>query len=219
MKNNTRLFSWFLLLDINKPVTKKTMKKLLMIMIAAAFLTSCDQATTERGTSQKTTQASTFTQEELVKRGKYLVSVTGCNDCHSPKTMTDRGPVPDEKYLLAGHLAEEKLPPVNQNASKSGWVLFNMNNTATVGPWGTSYAANLTPDATGIGNWTLDNFKKALREGKYKGMDNTRMLLPPMPWPNFANMTDQDVEAIFTYLKSLPPVKNMVPAPVPPVAS
>ncbi|TXK36953.1 cytochrome c [Pontibacter qinzhouensis] len=195
------------------------MKKHLTILSAAVLLASCESATTENSTAQNTTQDSALTQEALVERGKYLVTIGGCNDCHSAKTMTDRGPVPDERYLMAGHLAEEQLPPVDQAAFKNGWVLFNMNNTATVGPWGTSYAANLTPDATGIGTWSLKNFKKALREGKYKGMDNTRMLLPPMPWPNFVDMTDQDVEAIFAYLKSLPPVKNNVPAPLPPAGA
>jgi hypothetical protein len=88
-----------------------------------------------------------------------------------------------------------------------------MHNTAAVGPWGVSYAANLTSDPTGIGNWTLDQFKKALREGKYKGLDGARMLLPPMPWPNFTKLSDADTEAIFAYLKSTTPVNNLVPSP------
>jgi hypothetical protein len=53
--------------------------------------------------------------------------------------------------------------------------------TSWVGPWGTSYAANLTPDKTGIGNWSEEQFMKAIREGKYKGMDGTRPIMPPMP--------------------------------------
>lgn len=101
----------------------------------------------------------------------------------------------------------------------SDWVLFNHHNTAAAGPWGVSYAANLTSDETGIGNWTLDQFRKALKEGKYKGLDGARMLLPPMPWPNFIRMTDADVEAIFVYLKSTKPVKNVVPAPIPPAGA
>ncbi|QMU29045.1 c-type cytochrome [Adhaeribacter radiodurans] len=192
------------------------MKNTLIIVSAVVLLTSCEQANSESNTTQKEARNMVVGQKELVERGKYLVAVGGCNDCHSPKTMTDRGPVPDKRYLLAGHIAEEKLPTQGGSASKNGWVLFNSNNTAAVGPWGTSFAANLTPDATGIGNWTLENFKKALREGKYKGKDNTRMLLPPMPWPNYATLTDQDIEAVFAYLKSLKPVKNVVPSPLPP---
>lgn len=208
-------FGTLLLTDLQ---TFANMGKTLCLLGAVALLTSC--AAKESDTKQiSSAEVEKPSQEALLERGKYLVAVTGCNDCHSAKIMTDRGPVPDEKYFMAGHVAAEKLPPVDKGAAKNGWVLFNMNNTAAVGPWGTSYAANLTPDATGIGNWTLDNFKKAMREGKYKGMDNTRMLLPPMPWPNFRNMTDEDIEAIFVYLKSLPPVKNVVPSAAPPVTS
>jgi hypothetical protein len=95
-------------------------------------------------------------------------------------------------------------------------VLFNHNITAFVGPWGVSFAANLTSDETGIGNWTEAQFFKAIREGKYKGMDNTRPLLPPMPWNMYRNATDDDLRAIFTYLKSTAPVENRVPAPITP---
>jgi hypothetical protein len=94
--------------------------------------------------------------------------------------------------------------------------LFNMGSTAAVGPWGTSFAANLTPDDTGIGNWTEAQFVKCIREGKSKGLDGSRMLLPPMPWPGIAKMTDADLSAVFAYLQSIPPVKNAVPNPMPP---
>lgn len=93
---------------------------------------------------------------------------------------------------------------------------MNGNVTAFVGPWGTSFAANLTPDPTGIGNWSLENFKKAIREGKYKGMEGTRMIMPPMPWPAFKNLTDEDLEAVYEYLRTIKPVKNNVPAYIPP---
>ncbi|HEY5744850.1 MAG TPA: c-type cytochrome [Chryseolinea sp.] len=156
------------------------------------------------------------TKDELIQRGKYLVTVGGCNDCHSPKVMTDHGPAPDPTLLLSGHQRKEKLPPMGKNAGKNGWVLFSMNTTAFVGPWGLSYAANLTPDDTGIGAWSFENFLTAIRKGKSKGQEGNRDLLPPMPWPMYANMTDEDLLAVFTYLKSIPPVENLVPTPVPP---
>jgi hypothetical protein len=59
---------------------------------------------------------------------------------------------------------------------------------------------------------------KALTEGKSKGLDGGRMLLPPMPWVNYINMADADMRAIFAYLKSIPAVKNAVPNPIPPAA-
>jgi hypothetical protein len=94
--------------------------------------------------------------------------------------------------------------------------MFGQHFTAAAGPWGVSFAANLTSDESGIGNWTEEQFFKAIREGKSKGMDNTRPLLPPMPWENFKNLTDDDLRAMFAYLKSTKPVRNVVPAPIPP---
>ena len=155
-------------------------------------------------------------QGELIARGKYLVNAVGCDDCHSPKVMTEHGPEPDPARRLSGHNQNEPLPPLDKGAGTKGWVLFNMNLTAFVGPWGISYAANLTPDDTGIGAWTFDNFLTAIRKGKYKGLEGSRDLLPPMPWQMYRNLTDEDLKAIFTYLKSLPPVNNLVPAPKPP---
>lgn len=130
------------------------------------------------------------------------------------------GPAPDPKRLMSGHPAEETLPAVTDKKmiAPGQWALFSPSLTAAVGPWGTSFAANLTPDDTGIGNWTYAQFEKALREGKSKGMDGTRPLLPPMPWPNLVKMNDEDMKAIFAYLKSLPPVKNAVPNQLPPAA-
>jgi hypothetical protein len=81
---------------------------------------------------------------------------------------------------------------------------------------GCLFAGNLTSDPTGIGEWSLDQFKIALTQGKYKGMADGRPLLPPMPWFNYINMKHEDVEAIYTYLMSTKPVKNIVPAPITP---
>lgn len=153
----------------------------------------------------------------LLKRGEYLVMTMGCGDCHSPKKMTPQGPLPDMDRLLSGYNSQIPLGNYDKNVVKSGqWVMFNNQNTAFIGPWGVSFAANLTPDATGIGSWSLAQFTKAMRQGKAKGLDNTRPLLPPMPWPNYSRMTDDDMKAVYTYLKSLKPVENKVPAPVPP---
>ena len=155
-------------------------------------------------------------QEDLVKRGEYLVSSIGCGDCHSPKKFSNLGPeeIPDLK--LSGYPEDAKLPPIDKANLKNGWMLFTPDLTAAVGPWGVSFAANLTSDDTGIGNWSFDQFKTAMREGKYKGMKNGRDLLPPMPWPNFAHLNDEDLKAIYTYLKSTEPVENVVPAPITP---
>lgn len=156
--------------------------------------------------------------EALVQRGHYLVTVASCNDCHSPKIMTPMGPVADSGKLLSGHPANMPLPPIDPKALKpGGWINMAGDVTAFVGPWGISFAANLTPDsATGIGNWTEEVFVKTLRTGKHLGMANGRNILPPMPWNYVAQMTDEDLSAVYAYLRSLPPVPNRVPPPVAP---
>ncbi len=155
----------------------------------------------------------------MVKEGEHLVTIGGCNDCHSPKIMTSRGPVADTTRLLSGHPANESLPPLPDSLiAPNKWGAITSNDfTAWYGPWGVSYAANLTPDkGTGIGSWKDATFIKALRTGKHLG--EGRQILPPMPWFDFAKMTDQELKAVFSYLQSLKPIENAVPEPQPPTA-
>ena len=84
--------------------------------------------------------------------------------------------------------------------------------TSAVGPWGMSFAANITSSETGIGNWTEENFIRAIRKGKFKGLEGSRDLLPPMPWFAYKNMTDEDIKSVFAFLQSTKPVENIVPA-------
>ena len=151
----------------------------------------------------------------LIKKGNHLVNTIGCNECHSPKIMTERGPIPDPDRLLSGHVANEILPNYNIETNKN-YVLFNMNGTAAIGPWGTTFAANLTPDDTGIGTWTEMQFKNAMKHGKYRGLEGSRQLLPPMPWQGYSELSDEDLKAIFLYLRSIKPVENIVPLAIPP---
>lgn len=149
-----------------------------------------------------------------IERGKYLATIGGCNDCHTPKKMGAKGPELDESRLLSGHVAAEKMTAAPKSA---GWpVAVNGTFTAWSGPWGRSYAANLTPDPeTGIGKWTEEQFVEAIRSGKHLGGRESREILPPMPWTNYAVMTSADLKALFAYLRSIPPVKNAVPAAMP----
>ncbi len=155
-----------------------------------------------------------LTEDAIVKRGEYLVTILGCHDCHSPKRIGAQGPELIPELLLSGYPADRPLARVVPEALQNGWSLFNEDLTAGVGPWGASFAANITSDDSGIGTWSLEQFKRALTEGKYKGLEGGRMLLPPMPWFNFVQMADEDIEAIFKYLQSTPPVQNVVPAPI-----
>lgn len=155
----------------------------------------------------------------VVERGRYLVTIVGCADCHSPKVFTpQQGPYPDATRHLAGHVSAQPLPDVPEGfIGPEGWGAVVSNDfTAWVGPWGTSFAGNLTSDiATGFGSWTKDMFVRTIREGRHMG--DGRPLLPPMPWRAYREMTDEDLGAIFAYLQSLPRVNNPVPEPVAPV--
>jgi hypothetical protein len=207
---------------VKKTHNKNNTMKRSVYLIAAAILlytTSCSNSQQEPAKTTAELEAEQFpsvaTKQERIKRGEYLVAISGCNDCHTPKIMTEQGPAPDTTRLLSGYNSVNELGSFDRAMYSTGqWILFNGELTAGTGPWGTSFAANLTPDPTGMGGWTLDNFKTALRKGKYKGLENSRPLLPPMPWQNLQHMTDEDLESVFDYLQSLKPVNNRVPAPI-----
>ncbi len=156
----------------------------------------------------------TSSREELLARGKYLVQLGGCADCHTRKEVTEKGPVDDPAMMLAGHPEGLVLPPPSGDSGP--WFAATAGMTAWTGPWGVSYASNLTPDPeTGLGEWTEAEFVAALRTGKHRGTG--RAILPPMPWQPLGEATDTDLQAMFAFLRSLPPVKNRVPEPQPPV--
>lgn len=154
---------------------------------------------------------------ERVARGRYLVDLAGCVDCHSPKKLTEDGPVPDPARHLMGHPADESLPPAP--APSGPWIVTTTGGlTAWHGPWGTTYARNLTPDPeTGVGAWTEQEFIDTFRTQRHRGRG--RRLLPPMPVEQIAHMTDEDLAAVFAYLRTIPAVKNRVPEPLPPGAA
>lgn len=179
-----------------------------MAVLAAIMLVFCNQPASEEHIAAAHTE--TISKDSLVKRGAYLVTIMGCNDCHSPKKMGPQGPYPDPDRLLSGHPADMPVAKFDESTSKN-WILFNQMLTSYVGPWGVSFSANISSDSTGIGGWSEKQFFKAIREGKYLGLDNSRPLLPPMPWEQYRNASDDDLRAIFAYLKSTKPIKNVVP--------
>jgi mono/diheme cytochrome c family protein len=156
-------------------------------------------------------------RNDRVARGRYLVTSIGCTDCHTPKTLGPEGPAADPKRFLAGHPEGDALPP--PPAAQGPWIASaTWDLTAWAGPWGVSYAINLTPDEnTGIGSWSEETFTKALRTGRHMGV--SRPILPPMPWQNFRNLSDEDLRAVYAYLRTIPPVKNRVPEPLAPVVT
>lgn len=138
-------------------------------------------------TTQTAQQSAVPTAADRIARGRYISLIAGCNDCHTPGTFYG---MPDTTRLLSG--------------TELGWK----------GPWGVSYPRNLTPDMeTGIGSWTEEDIVTAVRTGH---RPDGSPLLPPMPWPMYANLTDEDAHALAAYLKSIPPVKHKAPAVIPP---
>ena len=139
--------------------------------------------------------------ESQVERGKYLVGITGCHDCHSPKIA---GMKPDPDRILSGRPQTTKIP-----SSAQGEVHASEDFTAFTGGWGQSVASNLTPDpATGLGmRYTEAKFLQTMRTGKKpEGV----ALMPPMPVDVYVNMKDDDLKAIYAYLKTIKPIRNAV---------
>jgi mono/diheme cytochrome c family protein len=155
---------------------------------------------------------------DVLARGKYLVTTSGCNDCHTPFKMGPAGPEPDMDRMLSGHPEGLVMPPAPQ-LPEGPWVAsVAATNTAWSGPWGVSFTANLTPDPeTGLGRWTLRNFTDTIRSGRHLGRG--RPILPPMPYPMYKHFTDEDFAAIFAYLQTIPAIRNKVPEPLPPPAA
>lgn len=171
------------------------MKVSVIIAVLALAATACERSA----------HAGPAAANSRVERGRYLVAVIGCNDCHSPKlhpgTMQ-----PDPARLLSGRPATTPAPAKPANM---GEISASGDLTAWYGPWGVSYASNLTPDpVTGIGKrYDEAAFLRAMRTGKKP--EGTE-LMPPMPWPDFANMSDDDLKAVWAYLQTLKPVENNV---------
>ncbi|HVT07769.1 MAG TPA: diheme cytochrome c-553 [Polyangia bacterium] len=161
----------------------------------------------------------TETAADQVARGRRLVSIGGCNDCHTPmKFDAELGmPVPDMTRMLSGH--PQGAPDPASTLSGHDIGVIGPTFTSFRLPFGGVYSANLTPDKdTGLGGWTKDMFVRAVRTGRHMG-GSGRPILPPMPWTTLAQQSDADLEAIFAYLQSVPAIRNDVPAPKVPDAA
>ncbi|HKI83797.1 MAG TPA: diheme cytochrome c-553 [Candidatus Krumholzibacteria bacterium] len=149
-----------------------------------------------------------------IAHGKYMVQIMACNDCHTPWKMGPNGPEPDMTRMLSGHPQQMVMP--DAPAAKGPWMWAGAaTNTAFAGPWGVSFAANLTPDKeTGLGDWTEETFIQALRSGRHQGQG--RPIMPPMPWMSYRSASDEDLSAIYAYLQSIPAIVNQVPQAIEP---
>jgi len=197
---------------------QKTIYSAITCILAALLFSQC-----QNSTPLKVADASTGPNyggyESAEQWGQHIVTVSSCHDCHSPKKMTAMGPQIDSTMMLSGHPAQMPDFDVNRKETEAKGLVTTQDLTAWAGPWGVSYTANLTSDSTGIGTWTEGQFMYAIRNGKYKGLENSRPLLPPMPWDMYRNFSDDELKAIFAFLKSTKPIRNIVPAPKPPLAA
>ena len=150
-----------------------------------------------------------------IRRGAYLVTFGGCHDCHTPLAMGANGPEPDMKRALSGH-PQDLAIKAPAKVSEPWGGSFAPTLTAWSGPWGVCFTANLTPDPeTGVlRDFTEQQFIQTMRTGRHQGQG--RRILPPMPWQNVGQLTDDDLKSVFAYLRQIPAVKNKVPDPIPP---
>lgn len=151
-----------------------------------------------------------------VEMGKLLTEEFGCVDCHTPKIMRNNYLINDPDRLFSGHPEDKILPqfPPEIIGPDKWRGLFTDSMTAWGGPWGISYSANLTPDnETGIGKLSEKNFVSVLSLGIHSGMN--RKLMQPMPWKETSALREEDLNAIYVYLRTVEPIKNKVPDSVP----
>ena len=121
--------------------------------------------------------------------------------------------------MLSGHPESAGVPKPFKPQPGSPWAIhINEHLTAWNGAWGVSFAANLTPDMnTGLGIWTEEMFIAAIRTGRHMG--TSRPIAPPMPWEIYRNATDEDLKAVFAYLRTIKPIVNHVPDYQPPAGA
>ncbi len=123
-----------------------------------------------------------FADEALLERGKYLVTgIAACGNCHSSRT-------PEGELVASMELA---------------------GNFVIEEPGFRAYAPNITPDTrTGIGSWTDVEIIRAVREGVRR---DGQVMGPPMAFPFYRDISDNDMRAIVAYLRSVPAIENEVP--------
>jgi len=192
------------------------------LVFAAIGFTRCSNSKTDEPATTSTTEAAKPNfggYETQVQWGEHLVTIGGCNDCHTPKKMTPMGPVDDSTLMLSGHPEKLPAPEVDRKATESKGLVVTADFTAWIGPWGITYSANLTPDGSGLGNWKEDQFIYAVKNSISKGLAGGRSLLPPMSMMPVKHMTDDELKAIFAYLKTIKPIKNNSVQPTPPASA
>ena len=186
------------------------------LAIASLCFYSCSEKADDSATAEAIETPDYGGYESQVAWGEHLVTIGGCNDCHTPKVMTPQGPADDTTRLLSGHPADMPAPDVDRKAMESKGLVVTATFTAWIGPWGITYSANLTPHETGTGTWTEEQFIYAIKQNTSKGLPGSRHLLPPMAMMPVKLMTEDELKAIFAYLRTIKPIENISVQPTPP---
>ncbi len=156
-------------------------------------------------------------RKDRIRRGKQLVNEGRCNDCHTPLVETKDGLIPDSKRTLSGHPSDSEIPEIPAvELNSQEWLEFvsSLDSTVWAGQWGLSFSTNLTPDPeSGIGKWNEEIFIEIMRSGRHVNLK--RGIKPPMPWKDYAKLSDEDLGSIFAYLETLQPIGNAVQKPIP----
>jgi mono/diheme cytochrome c family protein len=184
---------------------------LLTAVLSTASLRA--QAAPEAEAKRQPAPAGKAGKAAQIARGKYLVDIMGCHDCHTPTKMGPKGPEWDMTRALSGHPEEAVMPPAPALPPGPWVATISGTFTAFSGPFGTSFTKNLTPDKeTGLGDWTVEEFIATMQTGRERGKG--RPVLPPMPVQNLKALSDSDIRALFAYLQSIPAIKNRNPQPI-----
>lgn len=192
---------------------------LISAMVLALMLAGCSSKAEFK--PQKASQPDD--QEEIyrkynVERGKRLVELGGCSQCHTPKIKTSLGFKPDKDKFLSGYPSDKPLPNfpyADIVAGESERDFYTTDATIWVGRWGVSFAPNLTPDPeTGIGNWKEEDFIEIFRGNKHFAQGD--QVTTPMPVKAYSQLSYFELKSIFVYLQTIEPISNEVPKRIPP---
>lgn len=192
---------------------------MLSALILAAVLAGCGSKAEFK--PQKASRADD--QEEVyrkynVERGKRLVELGGCSQCHTPKVKTTLGYKPDKDRFMSGYPEDKPLPNLPYEEIVAGEAersFYTTDATIWVGRWGVSFASNLTPDPeTGIGSWKEKDFIEIFRGNKHFAQGE--QVTSPMPVKAYSQLSYFELKSIFVYLQTIEPISNEVPTRIPP---
>lgn len=193
----------------------------LLVLLLLAITMSCGskvQPEPETEQDPKTSEQEEVYRKYNIERGKRLVELGGCSQCHTPKIRTTLGNKPDKDKFLSGYPADKPLPDLPYAeiiAGETEKSFYTTDATVWVGRWGVSFAPNLTPDVeTGIGSMSEEDFIEIFRKKEHFSQENP--LITPMPVNVYSQLSFFELRSIYIYLQTLEPISNEVPTRIPP---